>query len=65
MGDKVDLRIYHDSLADILCWMDGYSAAMQQGNAFIHVNVDGLRSLKSDLYGALYGKSPEWIKPAS
>lgn len=58
---KVDLRTYHDSLADILCWIDGYQAANQSGIGFERLNIDGLRDLKSDLYGALYGKSPAWI----
>jgi len=59
--DIEKIRVYHEALADILCWMDGYSAALQSGVAFNHINAQALREMKSDLYGKLYGKAPSWL----
>lgn len=59
---KEKIREYHDALADILCWTDGYCAAANAADPFIHLNLLALRELKSDLYGKLYGKTPKWIK---
>jgi len=52
---------YHEALADILCWVDGYEAASHGQDPFARLNIRSLRNLKSDLHRKLYGKAPEWI----
>jgi hypothetical protein len=43
------IRHYYEALGDILCWIDGYSAALQSGAPFQRLNILALRELKSDL----------------
>ena len=64
MKHEETIKLYHEALADILCWMDGYIAG-GGGEHIQRLNVSGLRELKSDLYGKLYGKAPAWLKTDS
>lgn len=62
---KEKIELYHDALADILCWIDGYCAAEQSGRTFERLNILSLRELKSDLYGKLWGVAPDWLRTGS
>jgi len=54
-----ELKIYHEALADILCWIDGYHAG--GGSGLSRLNLEGLSKLKGDLQDAIYGSCPLWI----
>jgi len=50
------IREYHDALADILCWVDGYCAALGSNIAFERLNLGSLRDMKRELHSHIWGE---------
>lgn len=45
-----DARYFHEALADIMLWLDGYCAGNPKGREHLrNVNLDGVRDLKIKL----------------
>lgn len=45
-----DAKYYHEAVADIVLWLDGYCAGKPNGASHLRrVNMDGLRDLKNKL----------------
>jgi hypothetical protein len=42
----VECRLYHEAIADVICWMSGYKAA---GGVIDYVNLSRIEELKTKL----------------